>query len=218
MVYGKTALTSVLVEILVADTTSLQSRLFFSFIPSSPYLINTWVAPSISNAVYQGTGWRWGIGMWCIIFPVCALPLFFSLFSASRKAKRAGLLDGVPSPFRSMLDKSLWLDVFWQLDLPGIILIAGAFILILLPFTLYGGVSSSWASASAIAPIVVGVVIVIPLFLLWEIRFARHPAVPFRLLKDRQVLACLGVACLLNAAWYCQGDYLYYTLLVAFNQ
>lgn len=216
-------LPTVLVEILVADTTSLRNRLFFSFIPSAPYLINTWVAGDISGAVMgplgQGAvGWRWGIGMFAIIFPVLTIPLFVSLWTAGLRAKKQGLLAGVPSPAKSIFVVSLWKDIFWQLDLVGLILVAGAFIMILLPFTLYGGVGSSWASASAIAPVVVGVVVVLPLFVVWDMKFARHPAVPFRLLKDRQVLACLGVACLLNAAWYCQGDYLYYTLLVAFNQ
>lgn len=41
---------------------------------------------------------------------------------------------------------------------------------------------------------------------------------PFRILKDRQVLASLFIAVLLNTAWYTQGDYLYYTLLVAFDR
>lgn len=209
-----------LVEILVADTTALQSRLFFSFIPSSPYLINTWISPNVAAAVLApgGPGWKWGIGMFAIIFPVLTIPLFFSLIFAGRRAKRAGLLDDVPSPIMSIFKPALWSDIFWQLDLVGIILVAGAFIMILLPFTLYGGTREQWASATAIAPIVVGVVVVLPLFVLWEIKFARHPAVPFRVLKDRQVIATLTIACLLNAAWYCQGDYLYYTLLVAFNQ
>lgn len=30
---------SLLIEIIIADTTSLRSRLFFSFIPNMPYLV-----------------------------------------------------------------------------------------------------------------------------------------------------------------------------------
>ena len=209
-----------LVEILVADTTPLRNRLLFSFIPAAPALINAWVSGDVASAVLdvQGPGWRWGFGMWCIIFPICTIPLFFALLRAEFKAKRAGLLAGIPSGPRAMLKTSLWVDIFWQLDIVGLVLIAGFFIMFLLPFTLYGAVESEWKQASAIAPIVVGVVVVLPLWIVWEKYFARHPAFPFRLFKDRQVVACLILACFFNAAWYCQGDYLYYLLQVAFHQ
>jgi len=42
--------------------------------------------------------------------------------------------------------------------------------------------------------------------------------VPFRILRDRQILAGLTIALLLNTIWYLQGDYLYYTLVVAFGR
>lgn len=29
-----------------------------------------------------------------------------------------------------------------------------------------------------------------------------------QLLRDRTVIGCLGIACLLNCSWYLQGDYL----------
>lgn len=90
--------------------------------------------------------------------------------------------------------------------------------MILLPFTLAGGAGSIWREASSIAPIVVGAVLVLPLFVFWEIKFAKHPLVPFRILKDRQVLAGLGIALALNSAWYTQGDYLYSLLVVTFDR
>jgi len=42
--------------------------------------------------------------------------------------------------------------------------------------------------------------------------------IPFPLLKDRGVWGALGIACLLNCAWYLQGDYLYTVLVVAFDE
>jgi len=206
------------VEVLIGDTTSLRNRLFFSYIPATPFLINAWVSGNIQNSIQQVTTWRWGIGMWCIIFPVTCIPLFLSLISAEVRAKRAGLLKGVPSPFRSLGRADLWLDVFWQIDLIGLVLLAGMFITILLPFTLAGGAGTLWGTAKVIAPLVVGFVVLLPAFVVWELKFAKHPAVPFRLMRDRQILAGLSIACLLNTAWYTQGDYLYYTLFVSFNQ
>ena len=39
-----------------------------------------------------------------------------------------------------------------------------------------------------------------------------------QLLKDRAVWGALGIAMMLNCAWYLQGDYLYTVLFVAFNE
>jgi MFS family permease len=52
-----------LVEVIVADITSLRSRLFFAYIPATPFIINTWVSGNIADRVVHNLGWRWGIGM-----------------------------------------------------------------------------------------------------------------------------------------------------------
>jgi len=96
--------------------------------------------------------------------------------------------------------------------------------------------------------LVVGV-LCIPVFVVWEKKFAKRPVVPLhvrssslafpscsqaniqstpsltslsfldfgsQLLKDRTVLGCFAIACLLNCSWYLQGDYLYTVLIVSF--
>jgi SIT family siderophore-iron:H+ symporter-like MFS transporter len=83
-----------------------------------------------------GTTWSWGIGCWGIIFPVCTVPLFFALLNAERRAKKQGLLDDIPSPWKSFLSKQTMVELFWQIDLVGLILLAASMALILLPFTL----------------------------------------------------------------------------------
>lgn len=176
------------------------------------------MAGELAQSVIDTTTWRWGIGMFAIIFPVIGLLLCYSLISAEVRANRAGMLAGIPSPFKALRSGHLWKDFFWQIDLVGLLLIAAIFAFILVPLTLAGGDGNQWATANIIAPLVIGVVVCIPAFILWEIKFARHPVMPFRILKDRQVIAALSVALLLNTAWYTQGDYLYYTLRVAFNQ
>ena len=40
---------------------------------------------------------------------------------------------------------------------------------------------------------------------------------PFYLVKDRAVWGALGIAMMLNWAWYMQGDYLYSVLTIAFD-
>ena len=204
-----------LVEVIIADITSLRARLFFSYIPALPFIINTWVSGNITQAVLTNTTWQWGIGMWAIIYPVCALPLMVSLWWAGHKASRDGTLAKYRSPYQLLGFRRLTVELFWQLDVLGIILLIAVFALILTPFTLAGGYSYEWNRAHIIAPLVVGL-LCIPAFVMVEWK-APHPMIPFHLLHDRAVWAALGIACSLNFAWYMQADYLYTVLIVSFD-
>jgi SIT family siderophore-iron:H+ symporter-like MFS transporter len=204
-----------LVEVIIADVTSMRSRVFFSYIPATPFIINTWVSGDITQAVLDTTSWRWGIGMWCIIYPVLALPLMITLFITGRRARKSGVLDKYSSPFQMLGAKRLTVELFWALDVIGIILLIAVFALILVPLTLAGGAAEKWKTAHIIAPLVIGILCV-PVFIVWEMN-AKHPLVPFYLLKDRSVWGALGIAMMLNFAWYLQGDFLYTVLIVAFN-
>ncbi|OAL38513.1 hypothetical protein AYO20_02162 [Fonsecaea nubica] len=204
-----------LVEVIIADITSLRARLFFSYIPALPFVINTWVSGNITQSVLGATTWKWGIGMWCIIYPVCALPLMISLYLVSRRARKAGVLEKYKTPYQMLGARRLVVDLFWTLDVIGIILLIAVFALILVPLTIAGGSTSAWGTARVIAPLVIGILCV-PAFIVWELR-APRPLVPFHLLKDRGVWGALGIACTLNFAWYMQADYLYTVLVVAFD-
>ncbi|PGH33272.1 MFS transporter, SIT family, siderophore-iron:H+ symporter [[Emmonsia] crescens] len=195
-----------LVEVLIADTTSLRSRLLFSYIPALPFLINTWVSGDVTSSVLSHTTWQW----------VCCLPLLASLFLIHRRAKNDGALLKYKSPYQLLGARQLAVTLFWQLDVIGIILLIAVFALILVPFTLAGGIEPQWHKAKVIAPLVIGVCC-IPVFVLWE-KNCKHPMIPFRLLKDRAVWAALGIAVMLNTAWYLQGDFLFTVLIVAFDE
>ncbi|KAG6068329.1 hypothetical protein E4U32_001113 [Claviceps aff. humidiphila group G2b] len=211
---GYTMLT-LLVEVIIADITSTRARLFFSYIPALPFIINTWVSGDISSAVLAGPGWKWGIAMWAIIMPVCALPLIGSLMVVTRRAKRQGLLGNYTTAFKQLGFRNLAIELFWLLDVIGIILIIAVLDLILVPFTIAGGESSKWGEAHIIAPLVIGI-LCIPAFIFWELR-APHPLIPFKDMKDRGVWAPMGIAIFLNFAFTMQSDFLYTVLLVAFD-
>ncbi|KAF6822537.1 siderophore iron transporter 1 [Colletotrichum plurivorum] len=204
-----------LIEVIIADITSTRARLLFSYIPALPFIINTWVSGDIGNLVLKQSTWQWGIGMWAIIYPVCALPLIISLAIVGRRARKQGLLDSYQSSFRALGFKDFMIQLFWQLDVVGIILVIAIFALILVPFTIAGGFKTQWQEPHVIAPLVVGICCV-PAFVVWE-RKAKHPLVPFHLMKDRGILAPLGIALFLNWCWYMQGDYLYTVCIVAFD-
>jgi SIT family siderophore-iron:H+ symporter-like MFS transporter len=204
-----------LVEVIIADITSTRARLIFSYIPAMPFLITTWVSGNVSQSVLEVTDWHWGIGMWCIIYPVCAMPLIVSLTLVGRRARKQGIMDKYSEDVKGMPWGAFLVDIFWRLDVIGIILMIAVFALILVPMTIAGGFEASWTAPQILGPLIVGVC-TIPIFVLWQLR-APHPLVPFYLIKDRAVWGALGIALLLNWAWYMQGDYLFTVLQIAFD-
>ncbi|KAL4865535.1 hypothetical protein BDV12DRAFT_174503 [Aspergillus spectabilis] len=202
-----------LAEVLIGDTTSTRSRLLFSYIPATPFIINTWIGGNLTDAVLKTTTWRWGIGMFTIIFPVCSIPLFLTMMYGHWKAKK---VTSYPSLFKVYGAKQFAIEVFWRMDVIGIVLLIAVFALILVPFTLAGGNSSQWKEAKILAPLIIGV-FCIPAWIMWE-RTCKHPMIPFKLLKDRAVYGAIGIAVMLNCAWSLQGNYLYTVLVVSFGE
>jgi MFS transporter, SIT family, siderophore-iron:H+ symporter len=60
-----------LVEVIFANITSMRSRVFFSYVPAAPFVVNTWVSGYLTPVVLRVTDWRWGVGMWAIIYGLC---------------------------------------------------------------------------------------------------------------------------------------------------
>ncbi|KAE8452619.1 hypothetical protein EG329_013878 [Mollisiaceae sp. DMI_Dod_QoI] len=191
----------VLVEVVIADITSLKSRLLSSFVPALPFLINSWVSGNISAAVLGVTTWRWGVGMFAIIYTCVSIPLIVALWVPYRRAQREGALQNHRSPWQMLGFWRLATAIFWQLDVVGNILLVAVFALILVPFTIAGGASEQWSKAKVIAPLVIGLCC-IPVWVWWEKR-TRYPMVPFKLLKDRAVWGALGIAWMLNFSCFC---------------
>lgn len=132
----------------------------------------------MTSSVLSVTGWRWGIGMFGIIYPVCALPLIAVLLRVQSRAKRAGVLGSYLTPFQRLGAKQLAVELVMQLDVVGIILMIGVFACILVPFTLAGGVTAQWKTAKVIAPLVIGVLL-IPVWVYWE-KTCKYPMLPFK--------------------------------------
>ncbi|WYZ35043.1 hypothetical protein EsH8_I_001319 [Colletotrichum jinshuiense] len=196
-----------LLEVLVADFSSMRSRVVFSYIPAIPFVFNTWISGNVTSAVLRVTSWRWGIGMWAIILPISSIPLLTSLYTIGERSREA------QSPRES---KKAAINLFHQLDTVGLAILIAAFSFTLAPLTLAGGTVSHWRSPGIAIPLAFGL-FCIPAFVFWERRFARVPLIPFRLLRDRGVWSALAVRSLLNFAWSTQGNYLYTVLVVAFD-
>lgn len=104
-----------LVEVIVADISSLRSRLLWSYIAGTPFIINTWVSGNIAQSVLETTTWRWGVGMWAIIYPVLSMPLVISLVVAARRAAKRGDLDNLTISSQRRGFRVQCSDLFWSL-------------------------------------------------------------------------------------------------------
>jgi SIT family siderophore-iron:H+ symporter-like MFS transporter len=204
-----------LMEVLIADYSSMRARVFFSYIPALPFLLSTWVSGIITSAVLRHNTWRLGLGMWAIVFPACSIPLFITLYYIERRGRDFDV-DGDHKVSPLWQRKRRLARLVQDIDLVGLTILAWAFSLILAPLTSARSAVSHWRDPAILISLAVGVCC-IPAFILWEKKGARVPFVPFHLLTDRGVWAALGVRTFLNFAWSTQGTYLYTVLVVAFD-
>ncbi|KAF3986601.1 hypothetical protein FT663_04323 [Candidozyma haemuli var. vulneris] len=241
-----------MLEVFLADLSNLNWRLFASFIPATPFIINTWVSGDVLDSLERNYSWNFGIGMWAFIFPLSCIPFLCILIHMRILAGRTPeymqvqmeeeehrisnnrLYRAYVNDIPRLTTMSIWkrwpakvwhtikwcawelTDLFWLLDVVGILFIICVFGFILVPFTLAGGVSTKWQEASTIVPLVIGFVL-IPFFVIWELKFAKFPIVPFKLLKDRGVWASLVIAMMVNLIWTLPNDYMYTVLRIGMN-
>jgi len=181
----------ILQQIFAADTTDLLNRALFSTLFDVPFLWTVWAGAPIADSILSHTTWRWGYGIWAIVLPVAFLPLAVVLFLNQRKAKRLGKLP--PSQFAGMKPFHVAKKVWFELDAGGLLLLAAAVCLILIPLTLAARAKGGWKNGSIIAMLVVGGVSLF-IFCAWENirKLAPHPFFPPELFRNRTVVA--GVA------------------------
>lgn len=196
-------------EIMIADITAVKDRLFLAFVPNFPYLINTWISGNVAAATLSITTWRWGIGMFCIIYPVCAAPLILMMIFLGRQARKVTPKTQYPPILHSLQ------HLFWELDIIGVLLLTASLAMIMIPLTLAGGAGDKWDNAGILAPLIIGVLLM-PTFIFWESKTS-HPLLPFRFFKDRMVWACLSLGCFCTFAYATHASYLFTLLVVSYD-
>ena len=72
--------------------TSLKWRTFTSSLVSAPYFINGFVGSNIAADIVAESSWRWGYGMFAILFPACAIPIVGILLWSQIKAYKLGVV------------------------------------------------------------------------------------------------------------------------------
>lgn len=183
----------ILQQIFIADTSDLLNRALWSSLPDVPFLVTVWVGAPLASDLLSHTTWRWGYGIWTMVLPVSFLPLALALFLNTRKAKKLGRLH--PSPWAGQSFSTGAKNLWYELDIMGLLLLSAAFALILIPCTLAQRARSGWNNGSMIAMVVIGALCLVA-FPLWESssRLAPHPFMPPRLFKNRTVAAGCAIA------------------------
>lgn len=206
--------------LILSDFSSLKWRLFYQFAPTWPFIINTWISGNITSAANPIKNWSWDIGMWAFIFPLSCIPIVCCLLYFRWRAMKTPEWQAIKH------EKTMWQEygftstikqLFWQLDIIGVILMGCVLGCILVPLTLAGGTQSKWHDSRVLGPFVLGFVL-IPIFAFWEIKFARYPLIPGKLIRDRGIWAALGISFLIDFIYYMAADYLYTVLIISVNE
>jgi MFS family permease len=79
-------------DVFVADITTLRNRMLIFTLNSTPYLITTFAGPRIADLFYLNLNFRWAFGALTIILVGVSLPVIAVLFVYERKAKKMGLI------------------------------------------------------------------------------------------------------------------------------
>lgn len=206
--------------LILSDYSSLKWRLFYQFAPTWPFIINTWISGNITSSANPLKNWSWDIGMWAFIFPLSCIPIICCMLYMRWMASKTEEWQALRHQKTLFQEYGFIITIrqlFWQLDIIGVILMGCSLGCILVPLTLAGGVKSSWNDSRLIGTFVLGFVL-IPIFSFWEIKFARYPLVPGDLVKDRGIWAALGISFLIDFIYYMAADYLYTVLIVSVNE
>ncbi|KAJ6436027.1 MFS transporter, SIT family, siderophore-iron:H+ symporter [Purpureocillium lavendulum] len=144
-------------------------------------------------------GWRWSFGTFAIAAPILGLPIILLLYHEYNvinvryaEGKHETAWDGI---------KYYWWSLTVRLPLPfallmviklsqlgiGVLLLAVAFSLLLLPFSLYARQDKGWASPAIICMLVFSGV-AFSLFAIWEKFFASKCFLPVGLMRDRTII------------------------------
>jgi len=193
----------VLQSIIIADTTTAKWRGLVIGIVNLPFLINFAVAGPMVDLVMRHGGWRYGFAIWTVMVPLAATPLLLTLLVGQRRARRAGLAT------RSSLTDKPWRKALRQLatelDLLGLLLFTGGWLLILLPLTLAG--HGERPTQVPTATFILGGVGLLVLFGWWETR-ASVPILPYQFLTNTAVVCTCVVGVLDFASFYISWTFL----------
>ncbi|KAI3336948.1 MFS general substrate transporter [Xylariaceae sp. AK1471] len=202
---------SYILDIIVADTSSLKNRsLAFAF-SSTPYLATTFIGPVIASGFTENGRWRWAFGASALFLVLLSLPLFYILILNMRKARMLGLLQKStkPEPWTTRKIHQYLVDF----DAIGMLLLSAGMTLVLVPFSLTSNSSTRTSLNAYTGTILLGIAFMVA-FVFHEKR-VNKPFIAFALLCSRNVAgACLLSVTIFVAYFAWDGYYTSYLQVV----
>ncbi|KAJ6502389.1 drug:h+ antiporter [Mycena sanguinolenta] len=195
-----------LMQVVIADMTTLKWRGLVISLNSLPFLVNAFVGSNISAAILEHAGWRWGYGMFVILIPIALSPLIVTLLWTERIAKNTE--HNSEEPKKTYTEKLL--NTAQELDIIGLLLIGVSISLTLVPLSLAKH-TEKWRDAAGLIGIFFLGLLFIPAFALWDFRWAKFPVIPFRFVVNRGVVGASIIG-----AFDFMAFYLTYTYLLSF--
>jgi len=192
-----------ILQVFIADTSKLRNRGLMLAFSQTPFIATTFAGPAAAQSLYTGPGWRWGFGMFCIIYPVIVLPLVGLFLWNQSKARKQGLLI-TPSHGRSTVQSIKYYLI--EFDIGGMVILLAGLVLFLLPFNIAATETNGWGSHDIIAMIVVGIVLLI-FFPFYEKFITPKPFIPWGLLINRTVGGAALTIFSLYISFYCWDLY-----------
>ncbi|WWC92588.1 uncharacterized protein L201_007547 [Kwoniella dendrophila CBS 6074] len=214
-------------NIIIADISSLRNRYWWLVAPSVPQVFNSFLGANVAKSMLgygsEDNSWRWGIAMFCILIPPITTPIIITLWLGTKptreirsQIKQAKIEKNAGKTF----GQRFWddaKDIFWKLDVIGLLLFVAGIGLFLVTLTLANSRYNKWSDAHTIAQLIVGFALACG-FVVWERWFAPIPLLPFALIKRKTVIGCCLIALWHPLAGRCVSTYLYTYLQVAANQ
>jgi MFS family permease len=149
--------------------------LVFTIIPFCPSVL--W-----AQLIASHSSWRW-IGMWCGIWAFIGLALTAIFYHPPPRVNSQGMSRK---------------EILAQIDYIGGFLSVSGMLLFMMGMQ-WGGYQYPWSSAHVLAPLILGVVLMIA-FVFWEIYGAKHPMFPKRLRQEPRILGLTLVITFISGA------------------
>lgn len=80
------------IEIVLADITTLKNRMIMSGINSTPTIASTFAGPAIAQLFLDHSDFRWAFGAFCFILVAFFVPLWVIFYLNHRRAKAMGVV------------------------------------------------------------------------------------------------------------------------------
>ncbi|KAM0818619.1 putative Major facilitator superfamily (MFS) profile domain-containing protein [Seiridium cardinale] len=191
---------SYVLNIIVADTSSLKNRTLAFAFSNTPTLVTTFIGPPIARAFYEKSSWRWGFALSSVLFFVLSLPILVLLMMNARKAIKLGLLKKEKNT-----EKWTMRNIRHNLkeyDALGLTLITLGLTLVFVPVSLGTSALSKWN----VVLLTIGLILLVAFS--WHEKFnAPRPIIAASLLFSRNVAGSCLCSVLIFVSYYAWDSY-----------